>query len=276
MIGVLAQSGVQDAVTGSAGIPVAFAIGMVSFFSPCVLPLVPGYLSYVSGVSAQDLAAGESRGRVVGATALFVLGFAVVFTALGATASALGAALTDNLSTLQRIGGSVVIVMGLGFLSTLAIKPMQRLAAGNGARHVVGRVGLRFAGVFAAERGGPRARAGVGGALPLGAAFAVSWTPCVGPGLGAILTMAGTQGQVGRGAILLLAFSLGFGVWFVLGGLAFRRASRAFDVVRRHLRTMVLAGGAFMVAIGIFMVLDYWDDVLAPLRTWINHWAPPI
>lgn len=277
MIDVLAQSGIEDAVTGAAGIPVAFAVGMVSFFSPCVLPLVPGYLSYISGVSAQDLESGQKRGRLSAAMVLFVLGFTIVFTAVGAGVGAFASFVSDNEILLLRISGALVLLLGLGFLATGTVSLLQRWASEKGLRRIVGRAGVALARVFGSERGlHPRVDAGLAGALPLGAAFAIGWTPCVGPGLGAIFSIAVPERSPARGAILLLAFSLGFGLWFVLAGLAFRRASRAFDAVKRHLRMMVLAGGTLMVTIGLLMLAGYWDDVLAPLRRLIRGFAPPI
>jgi cytochrome c-type biogenesis protein len=280
MTGILAVAAAIGSKTfsGAAGVPVAFFVGMISFFSPCILPLVPGYLSYMSGVSGDELASGERRGRVLIATLLFVLGFALVFTALGAGLSAIGGYLFDHLDGINRIAGVVVILMGLLFLSSLAIRPLQRLAhEGSPAVRGASRVLLKGIGFFMQERGAlAPSRAGLVGALPLGAAFGVGWVPCVGPGYGAILTIAGTEGDVGRGALLLFAFSLGFGVWFVLGGLGFDRAMRAFGVMKRHLRTMTAVGGAFLLTIGVLLVTNRWNEVLAPLRRLINRWTPPV
>lgn len=275
---ILAQSSLENAVAGAGGIPVAFLVGMVSFFSPCILPLVPGYLSYMSGVSGEDLATGAKRGRVLVATLLFVLGFAVVFSALGATASAFGGLLLDNFATVQRVAGAIVIVMGLAFLMTLFVVPLQRLAASPaGMPRALGRGGLAIARVLAAERGvHAKPRSGLLGAFPLGAAFAVSWTPCVGPGLATILAIASNEGSAGRGAVLLFSFSLGFGVWFVLAGIGFRKATGAFAAVRRHLRVLTAAGGALLLAIGVLMVTNRWNDVIAPIRRLVVNFAPPI
>lgn len=272
-----ALAAIDEAVAGAAGIPLAFLIGMISFFSPCILPLVPGYLSFMSGLSGEDLAAGVQKKRVLTATLLFVLGFAFIFTALGATASAFGGLLLDHFVGLQRVAGAIVIVMGIAFMTTLFVQPLQRLAGNGGAGAAVGRGLLKVASVFTAERGvHARPRAGLWGALPLGAAFAVSWTPCVGPGLATILTIASTEGSAGQGAVLLFSFSLGFGVWFVLGGIGFRRATGAFAAIRRHMRVLTAVGGTFLLAIGVLMVTNRWNDVIAPIRRLVVNFAPPI
>lgn len=275
-----ASSGVEGAISGVAGIPVAFFVGMVSFFTPCILPLLPGYLSYVSGVTGEELETGARRSRVVAGTLLFVLGFASVFTLLGyATASAADSLgfLLDNTSTLNRIAGVFVIVMGLAFLSTIFAGTFQGWKERGGLRSGIATPGLAFARFFAMERRiDKRPAVGVAGALPLGAAFAVGWTPCVGPGLATILALAGTEGSGFRGAVLLLSFSLGFGLWFVLGGLAFRRATRAVAFLRRHTRGLTLVGGTFLLAIGILLVTNYWGTVISPLQRWLVRYTPPI
>jgi cytochrome c-type biogenesis protein len=275
-----AQAGVERAIAGVAGIPVAFLVGMVSFFTPCILPLLPGYLSYVSGVSGEELELGEQRRRVLAGTILFMAGFAAVFTLLGyATASLAGGLrfLLDNLSLVNRIAGVFVIVMGVAFLSTLYVRTLERWSGASGARSVLGRTGMRFARIFGAERKlEARPGAGVAGAFPLGAAFAIGWTPCVGPGLATIFAIAGTEGSGPRGAALLLSFSLGFGLWFVLGGLAFRRATRAVSFLRRHMRALTLVGGTFLLTIGVLLVTNQWGNLMAPLRRLVGRFTPPI
>lgn len=279
-VGFLAQGGVEGAVSGAAGIPVAFLVGVVSFFTPCVLPLLPGYLSYVSGVSGQELESGTRTSRVFIGTSLFVLGFGTVFTLLGyAVASAtdrLGFVL-DRFSLVTRIAGVFVIVMGLAFLSTLFVKRLQSWKEDGGPKAAIAGAGLTFARLFGTERRlEARPRAGVLGAFPLGAAFAVGWTPCVGPGLATIFAVAGSEGSGLRGAVLLASFSLGFGVWFVLGGLAFRRATRAVSFLRRHMRALTLVGGTFLLGIGILLVTNYWNTLLSPVRRWLVRFTPPI
>ena len=277
---VLAQSGgLRGAVAGPVGIPVAFLIGMISFFTPCILPLLPGYLSYVSGVSGEELEMETRRSRVLAGTLLFTLGFSIVFTLLGfATGSLTGSFGFLIGRTAERVAGAIVIVMGLAFLSTLYVRTLERWTReGTGARSGFGRAGMAVARVFGTERRlEVRPAAGVAGALPLGAAFAIGWIPCVGPGLATILTIAGGEGSGPRAAALLLAFSFGFGVWFVLGGLAFRRATGALSFLRKHMRGMTLVGGAFLLTIGVLLVTNQWARVLAPLRDWANRFTPPI
>ena len=277
--GVVAQSndGVQGAISGGAGILVAFFVGVISFFTPCILPLLPGYLSYVSGVSGEELEAGVQRKRVLTGTLLFMLGFAIIFTALGATASAVGGFLLDRFTIVERVAGAFVIAMGLAFLLTVFAARLTKAAGSTGAGASLARGGLRIARIVGQERGlEARPKAGVVGALPLGAAFAVGWVPCVGPGLATILTIASTEGSAVRGAALLFSFSLGFGLWFVLGGLAFRRATTAVAAIRRHLQTLTFVGGLFLVAIGIMLLTNTWGEVIAPLRRWVSRWTPPI
>ena len=279
MIAILAQSsgGVEGAIAGAAGVPVAFVVGMVSFFTPCCLPLLPGYLSYVSGVSGEELELGTRRRRVFLGTLLFVVGFALIFTALGATSSVIGGFLFDHFSLVERLSGVFVIAMGIAFLLTVWTKRLMTLSESGGALAPVARGGLAVARVVGAERGvGTRASAGLVGALPLGAAFAVTWTPCVGPGLATVLTIAGSEGSASRGALLLFSFSLGFGLWFILGGLAFGRATRAVAAVRRHIAAMTLAGGVFLIAIGVLLVTNQWGNLLAPVRRWLVRFTPPI
>lgn len=262
MTGLLAAAGIVAAApavdqalsAGPAGIPVAFLVGMASFFTPCILPLVPGYLSFMSGLSGETLEAGRGRRSVLLATGLFVLGFAVVFTMLGATASALGSFVYDNITWFNRIAGVIVIVMGIAFLLPGAIRVLE-----TERRPLLARV-----------------HSGTAGAFPLGVAFAVGWTPCVGPGLGTILTLAAAERSVSRGAILLFSFSLGFGVWFVLGGLAFRRATNALGWLRRRQRVLQVVGGGLLLGIGVLLVTDKWLEVMAPLRRLIVNYAPPI
>ncbi|MCL4534656.1 MAG: cytochrome c biogenesis protein CcdA [Bacteroidetes bacterium] len=223
----------------------AFGAGFVSFLSPCVAPLVPGYLSYVSGVSVQDLAqprAGQNR-RLLISCLLFVLGFSLVFVALGASASLLGGLIEDYRRELNRAAGGVIILMGL-FVMGVARLPM-----------LYQEKRFQFAG----------GSFGQAGTILLGMAFGFGWTPCVGPVLASILFYAGGAGTAGQGAMLLLAYSLGMGVPFVATGLAFSRAMRALGWVKRHYRAINFVSGGLLVGVGTLFLTDrfFYFSILA-------------
>jgi cytochrome c-type biogenesis protein len=254
--GLIATStGVRGALLGPVGFIVAFFVGTVSFFSPCILPLLPGYLSFVSGLSGEEAEQSKAaRRRMLLGIGLFVLGFATMFTALGIAASVVGSFLLNHLVGINRIAGAVVIVMGLAFLVPGLFPFLERER-----RPFFNRV-----------------RPGVAGAYPLGLAFAAGWTPCVGPGLGVMLTLGLTEGQAWRAGLLLFFFSMGFGVWFLLAGLGLRRAFAASGWLRARLRIVQTIGGTLMIAIGVLLVTDQWNNVIAPLQRLVNRFAPPI
>ncbi|HVE98841.1 MAG TPA: cytochrome c biogenesis protein CcdA [Mycobacteriales bacterium] len=239
-------------------LPVAAIAGLVSFLSPCVLPLVPGYLSYITGLSAADLAqeaqgadgetAARPRGRVLIGSALFVLGFSVVFVSYGAIFGAVGEALRDHEQLLIRVFGGVTIVLGLVFAGAFnRLSFLQR--------------DVRFHRVPVT---------GLLGAPLLGLAFGLGWAPCIGPTLAAVLTLAlNTDGAV-RGAILSFAYCVGLGLPFVLTGLAFRRSMDAFAVVKRHYTAVMRVGGAFLVVIGVLQVTGVYSTIVTELQTWYS------
>jgi cytochrome c-type biogenesis protein len=245
-------------------IPVAFLAGLVSFLSPCVLPLVPAYLSYVTGLSAADLAAdtqrvsdgpgtavaiearpraGRRRGRVLLGSVLFVSGFSSVFILFGAFFGAVGAHLDAHATLVDRIAGAIAIVMGLAFMGWLP--GFQRE--------------WRFHKLPAL---------GIAGAPLLGLAFGVGWTPCTGPTLGVVLGLAGdpNTATAGRGALLTAVYCVGLGLPFVLAGVAFRKALGAFDVVKRHYAVVVRGGGLLLVAVGVLLVTGEWNTISLHLR----------
>lgn len=209
----------------------AFAVGFVSFVSPCVLPLVPGYLSAVSGVSLSDIQSNRRMTDVLVPALVFCLSFTVVFMALGMTATALGSTLSASRQTLDKVAGAVIIAFGLFMLLTPFATRINR-------------------------EWRPEAlisRAGSGGPLVAGAAFAFAWTPCVGPTLGAILGAASTRDTVASGAVLLLLYSLGLAVPFLLSAVAFTRATTAFRWLRdRHVAVTVISG-TILIAMGLLM-----------------------
>ncbi len=230
----------------------SFVAGVVSVTSPCCLPLMPGYFSYISGVSAGEEG---NRKRVLGAGLLFVAGFALVFTALGATASAFGDFFLSRLPLFIKVSGVVVIVMGLAMLGLLRIPLFYREA--------------RF--------DMTKVQRGPAGAVPLGMAFAFGWTPCVGPVLGAILTSAAATQTVWKGTALLFVYSLGMGIPFLLFALGSSKASRAFGFLRSHGRGIERAGGSLLVAIGVLLITGYWQQMFTPLIRWFSkHGWPPI
>lgn len=231
----------MDPING-ADVPVAFAAGLVSFVSPCVLPLVPGYLSAVTGVSINEFEGADWR-RVLGPSLLFIASFSTVFILLGLTATALGSGLQEHQDLLTNIGAVMLIVMGVLFIAATFV---DRL---NAEWHVDALL----------------ARAGKGGPIVAGAAFSIAWTPCTGPALGGILTLAGIQGEALHGAFLLFVYSLGLAVPFLITALAFSRATTAFDVIKRHYRAIVGFGGGILIVMGVL--------ILTGGFTQLNIWA---
>jgi len=230
----------------------AFAAGLVSFASPCVLPLVPGYLAFASGAGQPR----ASRGRVAVPILLFILGFTLMFTlAFGFAASSVSRWL--RLPVGQRLAGAVV----LGFAALMILYALRRGAPW----------------LYREER--PlllRVRPGPAGALPLGMAFAVGWTPCIGPVLGGILTLAAAQGTAARSVLLLLSYSLGLGVPMLLLGLGIGRLVGLSRVFSRYYRWFSGLGGAVMAAIGILLITGQWVRLLSPLLRLVNRFTPPI
>jgi cytochrome c-type biogenesis protein len=211
----------------------AFAVGFISFISPCVLPLVPGYLSAVSGVSLADIQAGDKRvQRVLVPAIVFCLAFTVVFVALGMTATGLGTTLRDSRGTLDKIAGVVIIALGVFFLLTPFVDRLNREWRPEALM----------------------ARAGSGGPLVAGAAFAFAWTPCVGPTLGSILTAASVQDTVTQGAILLLFYSAGLAVPFLLTAVAFTRMTAAFRWLRDRYVIITALSGVILIGMGVLLL----------------------
>jgi cytochrome c-type biogenesis protein len=226
----------------------AFAAGVVSFASPCVYPLVPGYLAFVSG--GQE----ERERRPIVPILLFILGFSVIFTALGASTWAL-----QHIRTTlgERIAGSVIVAFGL-FMLLYAFR-------------------IGWAGLYREAR--PfmtRLRPGGATAFPLGMAFAAGWTPCLGPVLGGITSIAAAEGGSARGAFLLFAYSLGLGVPFLLIGLGIRRVMRALELVKRNYRWIAGVSGVVMIAIGGLLIAGEWSRLLNPFLRWGNRISLPI
>lgn len=223
------------------GVPVAFGAGLISFLSPCVLPLVPGYISAVAGVTPAEIRAR----RVIGPSLLFVASFSVIFIALGLLGQqALHGALTGP--TAQKVSGAVIVLMGVLFVLSPFVPRLAR------EWHVDGLM----------------QRAGRGGPVLTGAAFALAWTPCTGPTLGAIVTAAGTSNSAAHGAFLLLVYCMGLGVPFLITALAFGKATAALAVVKRHYPVVIGVGGLVLIGMGVLI----WTGELTQLNTTVNHW----
>jgi len=289
-------SGIAQLVTSGPlllALPVAAAAGAVTFLSPCCLPLVPGYLSFVTGmagtagtqsaeappgpsspagesgpdgsgpdgsgvaVAARPVAAPLSppRARVVAGTALFVLGFSIVFVAYGAALGGLGHLLTGHARLLTRILGGLTILLGLLFAGAFD----------------------RFSFAGRIVRPSARPKAGLAGAPLLGVMFGLGWSPCIGPTLTAVLTLSASTGTVARGAILAFVYALGLGVPFLFVSLGFAAAMRAFAFARRHARLVTRIGGAMLVCVGLLEVTGVWFVFMDWLQAhWVSSYQPPI
>jgi cytochrome c-type biogenesis protein len=222
-------------------LPIAFTAGIVAFLSPCVLPLAPGYLSYVTGLTGAELAGDRKRGTVLLGSLLFVLGFSVVFVSYGVLFGGVGETLLRYADVISRILGLFVILMGLAFMGV--IPGLQR--------------------EFRIHR---LPRWGVAGAPVLGLLFGLGWTPCIGPTLAAVQTLAFTEASALRGAVLSLAYCLGLGLPFVILAVAFSRLAGAVSFLRRHSLVIMRVGGVLLVGVGVLLVTGLWNDLTVWLR----------
>ena len=227
----------------------AFAVGLVSFISPCVLPLVPGYLSAVSGVSIVEMKSGErSLLKILLPAIVFCLSFTAIFVALGMTATGLGSTLQDSRATLDKIAGAIIVALGIFFLLTPFVPRLNRDWRPDALI----------------------SRAGVGGPIVAGAAFAVAWTPCIGPTLGAILNVAATQDTVGKGGVLLAFYSAGLAVPFLLTAVAFTRMTSAFRVLRDHYLLITWISGLILVTMGILLFTGELAVLNIKAQAWLD------
>ncbi|MFD5793678.1 cytochrome c biogenesis CcdA family protein [Streptomyces diastatochromogenes] len=226
-------------------LPIALLGGLVSFFSPCVLPLVPGYLSYVTGVAGTDLAEAK-RGRMVTGASLFVLGFSAVFISGGALFGFFGWTLQEHKDVLSKVLGVLMILMGVFFMGLMPWFTQRE---------------FRFH---------QRPTTGLVGAPILGALFGIGWTPCIGPTLAAVNSLSIQQSSAGRGAVLMVAYCLGLGVPFVLAAVAFRKALGAFGWVKRHYVWVLRIGGTMMIVTGVLLLTGAWDSLVQQMQTWSN------
>ena len=242
----------DQALSGSLmlAIPVALVAGLVSFFSPCVIPLLPGYLSYATGLSGADLE-NARRGRMLAGAILFVLGFSAVYVVVGFTAGSFGTWLIRSRTQLEMVLGVVMILLGLAFAGLVPF--LQR----DVRIHTVPAVGLAAAPV-------------------LGFLFGLGWTPCIGPTLSAVQALALHEGTATRGAVLSVAYSLGLGIPFLVAGLAFRRTLGAVKWVRRHQVWVTRIGGMMLIVVGLLLVTGLWDQWVADLRSVVTGFEVPV
>lgn len=275
----VADSFVSAVIDGSllVAVPVAVVAGLVSFLSPCVLPLVPGYLSFVTGLSGAELGepstprtaaparwpssaegdllerteAPPRRGRVLLGASLFVLGFSAVFVTSGALFGGLGSLLLEHQQVVDRVLGVLTVVMGLAFLGL--VPGMQREVRLHRLPHP-----------------------GLAGAPVLGVLFGVGWTPCLGPTLAAVQTLAYREASAGRGALLTAAYCLGLGVPFLLTAVAMRRALGAFAVVKRHYAVVMRVGGILLVVVGLLLVSGLWQELMVEVRGWVSGYTTAV
>lgn len=225
-------------------LPVARLAGLVSFFSPCVVPLLPGYLSYATGLGAAEVVEGSARrGRMLAGASLFVLGFALVFVVTGVVAGSAGRAVNEYRDVITPVLGVVVIVLGLIIAGVLPL----------------GQRDLRLHRIPAV---------GVAAAPLIGVVFALGWTPCLSPTLGVVINLGFTEGTALRGGLLGFAYALGLGVPFVIAGLAFTRMGRTIAALRRHQQLIMRIGGVLMVGVGLLLLTGTWDWVTSSMRQW--------
>lgn len=230
----------------------ALVAGVVSFTAPCTLPLLPGYISYISGVNSAEVTA--SRSRVLAAAGLFVLGFSSVFVTLGITASGLGLLLAQNARILALVGGGFIVTMGLVTAGVLRVGFLQRRMALDTSRF--GR--------------GPRS------AAPLGAAFAFGWTPCIGPVLAGVLATAASTATMLQGAVMLGAYSVGLGLPFLVLAVAVARGRARIGWLRRHSRKLEVTGGVVLVLMGLAVMSGRWTEWMSAMLAWYARvgWPP--
>ncbi len=241
---LIVASSAADTATG-VGIPLALAAGLVSFLSPCVLPLVPGYLSTVIGVTPADLKGGVGARRVLVPSLLFIASFSAIFILLGMSATVIGSTLNTHKHALEQVGGVLIVLMGIAFLATPFVRLLNREWHSESL--------LRLAG-----RGGP---------VVAGAAFAIAWTPCTSITLGAILTQAAISSSAAHGALLLAFYSAGLAIPFLLIALAFERMTAALAIVKRHFPVIIAVGGVVMILLGVLILTGEFTILNAKANT---------
>ena len=237
------------ATTADTTVLAAFAVGFVSFISPCVLPLVPGYLSAVSGVSITEMREGKHTHRVVWGAAIFCASFTIVFVLLGATATSIGQTLNDHKAVLDKVAGAIIIAMGILFLATPLVPRLNK----------EWRPDVLIS------------RAGTGGPLVAGAAFAFAWTPCIGPTLSSILAAAAITDSRYHGMVLLLFYSLGLAVPFLLTAILFNRATGAFRFIRDHYAAVTAVSGVILIIMGALIFTNEITRLNSEAQTFLGN-----
>ena len=250
----IGQGFAETALTGSllAALPIAIIAGLVSFASPCVVPLVPGYLGYVSGMAGADSGSGKgaSKPRLVLGVLLFIAGFSAVFISFGWLVAALGTQWQGSIDIITRVLGIIVILMGIAFMGSIPFLQNERRL------HV-------------------SPKAGLAGAPLLGVAFGLGWTPCLGPTLSSVLALTLTEGSQGRGVILAVAYCFGLGLPFLIFALSMERSKPMLAWMRRHRLALMRIGGTMLVILGVMLVTGLWGQVTGWLQGWIDSvWLP--
>lgn len=229
--------------TENISVLVAFTAGLISFLSPCILPMIPSYLAFITGISLEELSQDKNlkkvRKSVIANSLFFILGFSILFIAMGASATFIGKFLAKNIRWFEIIGGSLVVILGLHFAGLFKLKFLEREKKIHLEKKPLGYVGT----------------------VLVGMAFGAGWTPCVGPILGSILTMAAATQNVAKGVILLVSYSIGLGIPFLLTGLLIHKFFEYFKTIRKYFRVITLVGGILLVIIGLLLITGYFTTI---------------
>jgi cytochrome c-type biogenesis protein len=222
---------------------VAFTAGLISFLSPCILPMIPSYLAFITGISLEELSQDQNlkkvRKSVITNSLFFILGFSILFIAMGASATFIGKFLAKNIRWLEIIGGTLVVTLGLHFAGVFKLKFLDRERKIHLDKKPLGLVGT----------------------VLVGMAFGAGWTPCVGPILGSILTMAAATQDIAKGIVLLISYSIGLGIPFLLAGLLIHKFFEYFKTIRKYFRVITLVGGILLVIIGLLLITGYFTTI---------------
>lgn len=235
-----------------AALPLAFIAGLVSFVSPCVLPLVPGYVAFMTGVAGTNAnGRNKKKSRALIGTLAFIFGLALVFVSYGALFGGIGKVFIEQQRNIQIVMGSLVIILGIGFLGFIPALQREFRVHKNPTGTITG-------------------------AFLLGVLFAVGWTPCIGPALAAVQTMALSEASAARGALLSFTYVLGIGIPFIVIGVFLENSIRAVSVLRRHARAVTAIGGLMLIAIGVLQVTGKWNELMVSLRVLVSNWQVPL